>query len=87
MDRHYRVGLTSPSIGEGFPGGASGKERAANAGDLRDVDSVPGSPRSSGEGNGNLLQYACLGHPWTEETGGPHFMGLQRAKHDRACTH
>ena len=28
MDRHYRVGLTSPSIGEGFPGGASGKERA-----------------------------------------------------------
>ena len=29
----------------------------ANVGDL---DSIPGSGRSSGEGNGNPLQYSCL---------------------------
>ena len=32
----------------------------ANAGDLRDVDSVPGLGGSLGEGNGNPLQYFCL---------------------------
>ena len=36
------------------------KNQPANA---RDVGSVPGSGRSSGEGNGNLLQYSCLGNP------------------------
>ena len=30
----------------GLPGGASGKEMPANAGDIRDVDSIPGSGRS-----------------------------------------
>ena len=34
----------------------------ANAGD-RDVDSIPGLGRSPGEGNGNPLQYSCLGNP------------------------
>ena len=38
----------------GFPGGA------ANAGDVRDTDSILGSGRSPGEGNGNPLQYSCL---------------------------
>ena len=32
----------------------------ANAGDVRDVGSIPGSGRSLEEGNGNLLQYSCL---------------------------
>ena len=32
----------------------------ANAADLRDADSIPGSVRSSGEGNGIPLQYSCL---------------------------
>ena len=32
----------------------------ANAGDIRDVGSTPGPGRSSGEGNGNPLQYSCL---------------------------
>ena len=40
-----------------FPGGSAGKESACNAGDL---GSIPGSGRSSGEGNGNPLQYSCL---------------------------
>ena len=34
----------------------------ASAGDLRDTVSIPGSGRSTGEGNGNLLQYSCLGN-------------------------
>ena len=33
-----------------------------SAGDLRDTVSIPGSGRSTGEGNGNLLQYSCLGN-------------------------
>ena len=32
----------------------------ANAGDIRDVGSVPGSRRSPGAGNGYPLQYSCL---------------------------
>ena len=35
----------------------------ANAGDTRDTGSTPGSGRSPGEGNGNPLQYSCLGNP------------------------
>ena len=38
----------------------SGKESAFNAGDPRDVGSIPGSERSPGEGSGNPLQYSCL---------------------------
>ena len=32
----------------------------ANAEDLRNKGSIPGSGRSPGEGNGNPLQYSCL---------------------------
>ena len=39
----------------GFPGGNSGKESAANSGDTRDADWIPGSGRSPGAGNGNLV--------------------------------
>ena len=39
------------------------KNLPANAGDLRDVGSIPGPGRSPGEGNGNPLQYSCLGNP------------------------
>ena len=42
---------------EDFPAGSDGKESACNAGDL---GSIPGLGRSSGEGNGNPLQYSCL---------------------------
>ena len=43
-----------------FPGGSDGKASAYSAGDL---GSIPGSGRSSGEGNGNPLQYSCLENP------------------------
>ena len=41
----------------GFPGGSDGKESACNAGN---PNSIPGSGRFSGEGNGNSLQDSCL---------------------------
>ena len=44
----------------GFPGGTVVKNMPANAGDARDVGSIPGSGRSPGEGNGNPLWYSCL---------------------------
>jgi len=44
----------------GFPCSSNSKEFACNAGDL---GSIPGSGRSSGEGNGNPLQYSCLENP------------------------
>ena len=45
---------------QGFPCGSDGKASAYNA---RDLGSIPGSGRSSGEGNGNPLQYSCLENP------------------------
>ena len=53
----------------GFLGGTVAKNLPASAGDAGDVGSIPGSGRSSGVGNGNLLQYFCLEIPWTEEPG------------------
>ena len=39
------------------------KKPPANAGDIRDMGSIPGSGRSPGEGHSNLLQYSCLENP------------------------
>ena len=39
------------------------KNPPANAGDVRDPGSIPGSGISPGEGNGNPLQYSCLENP------------------------
>ena len=39
------------------------KNPPANAGDLTDTSSIPGSGSSPGEGNGSLLQYSCLENP------------------------
>ena len=44
----------------GFPDGSHGKASDYNAGD---PGSIPGLGRSSGEGNGNPLQYSCLENP------------------------
>ena len=43
-----------------FSCSSDGKESACNAGD---PGSISGSGRSSGEGNGNPLQYSCLENP------------------------
>ena len=50
----------------GFLGGSVVKNHTANAGDL---NSIPGSGRSPGEGNGNPLQYSCLGSPMDRGAG------------------
>ena len=52
------------------------KNLPANAGDLRDVGSIPGLGRSPKVGNGKLLQYSCLGNrtdkgAWTCESESP----------------
>ena len=39
------------------------KNLPANAGDIRDADSVPGSGRSPGGGHGNPFQNSCLENP------------------------
>ena len=36
------------------------KNLSANAGDIRDVSSIPESGKFPGGGNGNPLQYSCL---------------------------
>ena len=57
---HHLMGFCGASATHGFPGGSVVKNTPANAGD---VDSMPGSGRGPGEGNGNPLQYSCLGNP------------------------
>ena len=52
--------LKYPLILMGFPGGSNSKASACNAGD---VGSIPKLGRSPGGGNGNPLQYSCLGNP------------------------
>ena len=42
------------------PGSSVSEESVCSAGDL---GWIPGSGRSPGEGNGNPLQYSCLGNP------------------------
>ena len=46
------------------------KNPGANAGDLRDTGSIPGSGRYPGERNGNAPQYSCLENPMDREPGG-----------------
>ena len=43
----------------GFTSGSDSEESACNA---EDLGSIPGLERSSGKGNGYLLQYPCLKH-------------------------
>ena len=67
----------------GFSGGAVAKNSPANAGDARDMGSIPGWGRSPGEGNGNLLQYSSLENPMDRGAwGGLQSMGLQRVGHN-----
>ena len=64
---------------QGFPGGSAVKNLPANAGDM---GSIPGSGRSPGEGNGNLLQYSCLENPMDRKACGLQSMGSQRVRQD-----
>ena len=48
----------------GFPAGSAVKNSPFSA---EDAHLIPGSGKSSGEGNGNLLQYSCLGNSMDRE--------------------
>ena len=65
-----------------FPGGPEVKVSACNAGD---ASSIPGSGRSSGEGNthSSILVWRI---PWTEEPGRLHPTGSQKVRHDWATS-
>ena len=51
--------VSAAHIELGLPRRLSGKEPACQAGDM---GFIPGSGKSPGEGNGNPLQYSCLGN-------------------------
>ena len=72
----YRTYTKAQKYERGFPGGSDGEESACSAGDL---GSIPGLGRSSGEGNGNPLQYSCLENSMER---GACRIGLQRVGHD-----
>ena len=54
-------------MADSFPGDTVVKNPPANAGDMRDVTSIPGLGRSAGGGHGNPLQYSCLGNSMDRE--------------------
>ena len=51
------------------------KNPPANVGDL---DSIPGLGRSPGGGNGNPLQYSCVGNPMDRGTWRPAARGVAK---------
>ena len=63
----------------GLPCSLNGKESACNTGD---PGSIPGSGRSSGEGNGNPLQYSCLENPMDSGTWQATVHRVTRVGHD-----
>ena len=58
------------------------KNPPANAGDRRDMSSIPGSGRSPEEGHSNPLQYSCLENPMDRGAWWAIIHGLHRVGHD-----
>ena len=56
------------------------KNPPANAGDTRDLASIPGSGRSLGEGSGNPLQYSCLENPMDRGAWGAIVHGVTKSR-------
>ena len=77
---HFMFGvLATRHMGSGFPWWLSGKESACQC---RRHGSIPWSGRSLEGGNGNPLQYSCLGN--TMDRGA---WGCKRVTHDLATNH
>ena len=66
----------------GFPGGTVVMNPPASAGDARDVGLISGLGKSPGVGNGNPLQYSCLGNPMGRGAQKATSMGSQRVGDD-----
>ena len=58
------------------------KSPPANAGDIRDMGSIPGWGRSPEEEHSNPLQYLVWRIPWAEEPGRLQSIGSSRVGHD-----
>ena len=54
------------------------KNQPANAGDIRDVGSIPGLGRFPGGGMTTYSSILAWRIPWTEEPGGLQSIGLER---------
>ena len=73
-----------------LPGGAGGKKKTspANAGDLRDRDSIPGSWKIPLEKemaiHSSILAWRI---PWTEQPGGGTLHGVTKRQQKRLSTH
>ena len=63
----------------GFPCSSFAKESACSAGNL---GLIPELGRSSGEGNGNPLQYSCLENPMDRGVWQATVHGVRRVRHD-----
>ena len=79
---YYIVALHQPSVLHmvvylcwGFPGGSVVKNPPAG-----DADLIPESGRSPPEGNGNPLQYSCLGNPMERGAWWAIVCGLQKSQ-------
>ena len=66
----------------GFPGGASGKESPANAGNIMRHSWIPESGRSPGGRHGHPHQCSCLGNPMDREAWWATVHGVARVKYD-----
>ena len=62
LNRKLASIIVPTSQNYGFLGGSVIKNLPANA-NAGDPGSIPGLERAPGEGNGNPLQYCCLGNP------------------------
>ena len=78
------------SQASGFPGDSDGKESNCSAGD---PGLIPGSGSSPGEGNGNPLQYSCLGNPMNRGAWWATVHGVAKSQtrlsdfHSHVCSH
>ena len=76
----------------GFPGCSVIKNLPANAGDTGGLHLIPGLGRSPGGGNGNPLQYSCLGNPmdrgswWATVSGVSKSQTTERQLTTHACS-
>ena len=68
----------------GFPGGPDGKESACGAGD---PGLISGLGRSSGEGNGNPLQYYCLENSMDREAWQAAVRGVSKSRTALSAEH
>ena len=71
----------------GFASGSAVENLPVNAVDAGDTSLIPGSRRSHGGRHGSPCSILAWEIPWTEEPGGLHSMGLQRAGHDWVTEH